>query len=80
MNPSSLIGRGRGMEKQYQDYAIMGLKALKRAARRAVMDAQKKNQKIPIWKDGRIEYINPEIDTEQCAVADRQSAALLGGS
>ncbi|RKX36317.1 MAG: hypothetical protein DRP19_03905 [Thermotogae bacterium] len=53
------------MEKQYQDYAIMGLKALKRAARRAVMDAQKKNQKIPIWKDGRIEYINPEIDTER---------------
>ena len=52
------------MGKQNQDYATMGLKALSRAAQKAIAEAKRKNLKIPIWKDGKIEYINPEINTE----------------
>ncbi len=75
-NHRLLIGRGDNMGKQNQDYATMGLKALSRAAQKAIAEAKRKNLKIPIWKDGKIEYINPEINTEQLGAVDRQSAAL----
>jgi len=62
------------MEDEFEDYAILGLKALKRAAFRAIAEAKKRNLKVPIWKDGKIEYISPEIDTEQGAAPERYSA------
>jgi len=52
------------MEDKFEDYAVLGLNALKRAAFRAIAEAKKRNLKVPIWKDGKIEYISPEIDTE----------------
>ena len=50
---------------QPKDYATIGLKALQlhRAAYKAKVEAKKRGLKIPVWKDGKIEYINPEIDT-----------------
>ena len=47
-------------------YAIMGLKALRRAALKVAEDARKNNYKIPIWRDGRIAYEIPEMTHEQC--------------
>ena len=59
-----LRNRGRTMDKNYDysNYAESGLKALKRAAKKAVETARKNNLKIPIWKNGRLEYISPEND------------------
>ncbi len=51
--------------KKHNRYTILGLKALQRAARKVAENARKNNLKIPIWKNGRIEYIVPEINTEQ---------------
>lgn len=68
------------MERQSGDYATMGLNALKRATRKALESARRNNLQVPIWKDGKIEYVTPEIDTEQLGALDRQSAALLGGN
>ena len=64
------------MERQSGDYATMGLNALKRATRKALESARRNNLQVPIWKDGKIEYVTPEIDTEQLGALDRQSAAL----
>jgi len=57
--------------KKHNRYTILGLKALKRAARKVAKNARKNNLKKPIWKNGRIEYIVPEINTEKVAEADR---------
>jgi len=51
------------MEK-HNKYSILGLKALQRAAAKVAEDAQKNNYKIPVWKNGGIEYEIPEIITE----------------
>ncbi len=51
--------------ERHQDFATIGLKALQRAARKAIIKAKKRGLKIPVWKDGKIEYIIPKIDTEQ---------------
>ena len=51
--------------KEQNIYAAIGLKALKRAADKVVENARKNNLKIPIWENGRIEYLIPEISTEQ---------------
>ncbi len=68
------------MRRPTEDYATMGLNALKRAARKAFEKARQNNLEVPIWRDGRIEYINSETATEQAGAVDRQSAALLGGN
>jgi hypothetical protein len=67
------------MKRPTEDYATMGLNALKRAARKAFERARQNNLGVPIWRDGKIEYINSETATEQAAQADHQPAALLGG-
>ncbi len=51
--------------KELNFYATIGLKALKRAAEKVSENARKNNLKIPIWENGRIEYLIPEISTEQ---------------
>ena len=50
--------------KKTSKYASIGLKALKRAAKKVAMDAKRNNYKIPIWKNGRIEYYKPGKNTE----------------
>ncbi len=51
------------MEK-HNKYALLGLRALQRATKKAVENARKNNLKIPIWKNGQIEYEIPGIITE----------------
>ena len=53
------------MKKSTEDYVTIGLIALKRAASKALEKAKQNNLQVPIWKDGKIEYITSEIDTEQ---------------
>ncbi|NOR05017.1 MAG: hypothetical protein GQ575_01760 [Deltaproteobacteria bacterium] len=57
--------------KRHNKYALLGLKALERAALKVAENARKNKYKIPIWKNGRIEYEIPGIITEQGAQADR---------
>ena len=52
------------MEK-HNRYSLLGLKALRRAAAKVAENARKNNYKIPIWKNGRIEYEIPQRITEQ---------------
>jgi len=49
----------------HNKYAIMGLKALRRAALKVAEDARRNNYKIPIWRDGRIAYEIPEMTDKQ---------------
>ena len=58
--------------KQHNEYALLGLKALERAAAKVAENARKNNYKIPVWKNGRIEYEIPEIITEHGAQTDHQ--------
>jgi hypothetical protein len=58
--------------KRHNKYALLGLKALERAAAKVAENARKNGYKIPVWKNGRIEYEIPGIITEQGAQADRQ--------
>ena len=46
------------MEKN-NEYTEMGLRAMRRAAKKVYDDAKKNNYKIPIWKNGKVEYIDP---------------------
>ena len=49
----------------HNEYATLGLKALQRAAKKVTEDARKNNYSIPIWENGRIEYVRPETSTEK---------------
>ncbi|MFV1975862.1 MAG: hypothetical protein ACC651_08935 [Candidatus Scalindua sp.] len=63
--------------KKHNKYALLGLNALERAAAKVAENARRNNYKIPVWKNGHIEYEIPGIITEQGAQADRQQS---GGS
>jgi hypothetical protein len=41
------------------DYAAMGLRALRRAAAKVHEDTRRNNYPIPVWKDGQVVYITP---------------------
>jgi len=58
--------------KKHNKYALLALKAMERAAAKVAEDARKNNYKIPVWKNGRIEYEIPGIVTEQGAQTVRQ--------
>ena len=58
--------------KKHNKYALLGLKALERAAGKVAENARKNKYKIPVWKNGHIEYEIPGRITEQDAQADRQ--------
>ncbi len=60
--------------KEHNKYAIIGLKALQRAAKKVADEARKNNYKIPVWKNGRIEYKIPDIITRQDASSDSRSS------
>jgi len=51
--------------KKHNSYTALGLRALERAAAKVSENARKNNLKIPIWENGRVEYLIPEISTEQ---------------
>jgi hypothetical protein len=59
--------------KKHNKYAILGLKALQRAATKVAENARKNNYKVPVWKNGRIEFEIPEIITEQDSAPDAKS-------
>lgn len=46
--------------KQHNKYAILGLKALQRAANKVAENARNNKVKIPVWENGRIEFKIPE--------------------
>lgn len=50
--------------KKHNKYAIIGLRALQRAAEKVAADARKNNYKVPVWNNGRIEYTFPNIKVE----------------
>ncbi len=50
--------------KKDNHYTEMGLRALKRAAGKVHEDARKNNYKIPVWKNGRIEYVIPGVNPD----------------
>ena len=51
--------------KKHNKYALIGLRALQRAAAKVAADAIMHNYKIPIWENGLIKYEVPEIVLEQ---------------
>ena len=58
--------------KKHHKYALLALKAMERAAAKVAEDARKNKYKIPVWKNGRIEYEIPGVVTEQSAQTVRQ--------
>lgn len=48
--------------KKHNEYTEMGLRAIKRAAKKVYEDARKNNIKIPVWKNGKVEYIEPTLE------------------
>ena len=61
--------------KKHNNYTVIGLKALQRAALKVAEDARKNNYKIPVWWNGRIVYKIPEVTTEQSAGGDAKNRA-----
>ncbi len=59
--------------KEHNKYAVLGLRALQRASAKVAENARKNNYRVPIWKNGRIEYEIPEIGTEQASAPDAKS-------
>jgi hypothetical protein len=55
--------------KKHNKYALLALKAMERAAAKVAEDARKNKYKIPVGKNGQIEYEIPGIVTEQSAQA-----------
>ena len=53
------------MTEKDTDYALLGLKALQRAAAKVAENARRNNTKIPIWKNGHIEFEIPNSLAEQ---------------
>jgi hypothetical protein len=62
--------------KEHNKYALLGLKALERAAAKVAENARKNNYEIPVWKNGRIEYEIPGIITEQASAPDAKSGGV----
>ena len=46
--------------KKQNIYATMGIRALKRAAAKVAENTRKNNLKIPVWVNGKVEFIKPE--------------------
>ncbi len=62
--------------KVHNPYTVLGFKALQRAAVKVAENARKNNLKIPIWTNGKVEYLSQGISTEQGAPTDGPVAAL----
>ena len=62
--------------KEHNIYTELGLKALQRAAAKVAENAKKNNFKIPIWENGKIEYLMPDVNTEQSSAHDTRSRSV----
>ena len=62
--------------KEHNIYTELGLKALQRAAAKVAENARKNNFKIPIWENGRIEYLMPDVNTEKSSTHDAISRGV----
>ncbi len=62
--------------KKHNKYALLGLKALERAAAKVTENARKNKYKIPVWKNGRIVYEIPGIITDQGSAPDTKSRGV----
>ncbi len=62
--------------KEHSKYALLGLRALERAAYKVAENARKNNYTIPVWKNGRIEHEIPEIITGQPHPPDHKTSAI----
>ena len=62
--------------KEHNNYKVLGLKALQRAAAKVAENARKNNFKIPIWENGRIKYLMPDVNTEQSSAHDARSRGI----
>ena len=58
--------------KKHNEYAILGMQALERAAKKVAENARKNKNKIPIWENGSIKFKIPSIITEQSGKPDRE--------
>ena len=58
--------------KRYNEYAVLGLQALERAAKKVAENARKNKNKIPIWEDGSIKFKIPTISIEHPGKPDRE--------
>ena len=47
--------------KKHSKYAVLGLQALERAAKKVAENARKNKYKIPIWENGSIKFKVPGI-------------------
>ena len=57
--------------KKHNMYAVIGLRALRRAAAKVAEDARKNNYKIPVWREGAIKFEIPGVITEQDGAVDQ---------
>ncbi len=64
------------MKRPTEDYAAMGLTALKRATRKAFDKARQNHLQVPVWRDGKIEYINLNTNSEQLSKVDSQQQSI----
>ena len=62
--------------KEHKKYAVLGLRALRRASAKVAENARKNNLKIPIWENGRIEYLMPDASSEQTSAHDARSPGV----
>ena len=58
--------------KKHNKYAVLGLQALERAAKKVAENAKKNKSKIPIWENGSIKFKIPTIITERTHSQDRE--------
>jgi len=63
--------------KKHSKYAILGFRALQRAAEKVAEDARRNNYKIPVWKNGQIEFEIPVAITEQKITPDKKKPGKL---
>lgn len=62
--------------KRQNMYAVIGLRALQRAALKVAEDARKNNYKIPIWENDHIKYEIPE-DAGFQYISDNSASDVL---
>ncbi len=58
--------------KKRNKYAVLGMQAMERAAKKVAENARKNKNKIPIWENGSIKFKIPSIITEQSGKSDRE--------
>jgi hypothetical protein len=59
--------------KKHNKYTALGFKALQRAAIKVADNARKNQYKIPVWKNGRIEFEVPEAIIEQTSTPNAKN-------